>query len=61
MRDVWLLPCSCGNLLGCGWIDPDYQPPPHSEISEGEMTERLSEPCTPSSDISTFISPDDFP
>ena len=26
-----------------------------------EVAARLSEPCTPSSDISTFISPDDFP
>src|ERR1035437_9518237 len=48
-----------GVCLRCGWIDPDYVSPPIREISEDELAERLAEPCTPSSDISTFISPDD--
>jgi hypothetical protein len=52
---------AAGTCLRCGRSDPDYQPPPHSEISWGHMIERLSESCTPSTDISTFISPDDFP
>jgi len=49
-----------GNCMRCGWIDLDHVSPPTRPISEEEMAERLSEPCTPSSDISTFISPDDY-
>jgi hypothetical protein len=30
------------------------------ELSEEELGSRLAEPCTPSSDISTFITPDDL-
>jgi hypothetical protein len=48
-----------GTCHQCGWTDPDYEPeqlvPPTAE----EIAERLAEPCTPSSDISTFVSPDD--
>jgi hypothetical protein len=49
-----------GTCLRCGWNDPDYRDPPPAEISDAELVERLAEPCTPSSDISTFISPDDY-
>jgi hypothetical protein len=45
-----------GTCLRCGWTDPGYVSPTPREISEEELAERLAEPCTPSSDISTFIS-----
>jgi hypothetical protein len=50
-----------GKCVRCGWSDPDYQPPLPREISEEELAARLEEPCTPSSDISTLISPNDYP
>ncbi|MGH9102529.1 MAG: hypothetical protein ACRDYD_06060, partial [Acidimicrobiales bacterium] len=49
-----------GTCSHCGWIDPTYQSVEVVEPSEEERARRLSEPCTPSSDISTFLSPDDF-
>jgi hypothetical protein len=49
-----------GTCLRCGWSDPDYRDPPTSEISDEDLASRLEEPCTPSSDISTFISPNDY-
>jgi len=52
---------AAGTCVRCGWSDPDYQDPPRREISEEELAGRLAEPCTPSSDISTFISPNDYP
>jgi hypothetical protein len=52
---------AAGTCLRCGWSDPDFENPPRAEISEEELAARLAEPCTPSSDISTFISPDDYP
>ena len=51
---------SAGTCLRCGWNDPDYWDLPPAEISDAELADRLAEPCTPSSDISTFISPDDY-
>jgi ribosomal protein L32 len=51
---------AAGTCLRCGWNDPDFASPPRTDISEEELAARLAEPCTPSSDISTFISPDDF-
>ena len=51
---------AAGTCLRCGWNDPHFESPPRVEISEEELAARLAEPCTPSSDISTFISPDDF-
>jgi hypothetical protein len=43
----------------CGWIDSSYEPPPpRHRWSEAERARRLSEPCTPSSDISMFLAPD---
>lgn len=44
----------------CGWSDPDYEPPTARTIDEAEQKRRLSEPCTPSSDISTFLRPEDL-
>jgi hypothetical protein len=49
-----------GTCEHCGWLDPDYEPVELPESSEAEVAERLAEPCTPSSDISTFLGPDDF-
>lgn len=44
----------------CEWIDSSYIPPELPEWSDEERERRLAEPCTPSSDISTFIRPDDL-
>jgi hypothetical protein len=44
----------------CDWADPSYEPPDVREWSEEERARRLAEACTPSSDISTFMSPDDL-
>jgi hypothetical protein len=43
-----------------GWADPSYEPPEMLNISEEERVRRLAEPDVPSSDISTFMAPDDF-
>jgi len=51
---------AAGICLRCGWVDPAYEPPLRTEISEEELAARLAEPCAPSSDISTLISPDDY-
>jgi ribosomal protein L37E len=44
----------------CGWTDSSYIAPEPHDWSEEERARRLAQPCTPSSDISTFISPNDF-
>ena len=44
----------------CEWTDPSYKPPTVAEWSMEERQRRLAEPCTPSSDISTFLGPDDL-
>ena len=50
-----------GECRSCGWTDDDYSPPPpRPEPSEEELAARLAEPCTPSSEISTYLTPDDF-
>ncbi|MGH3766384.1 MAG: hypothetical protein ACRDTX_14750 [Pseudonocardiaceae bacterium] len=49
-----------GACRHCEWADPSYVPPKLHQWSEEERAQRLAEPCTPSSDISTFISPNDF-
>ena len=46
----------CGH---CEWADPDHEPPNLPELSDEEQARRLAEPCTPSSDITTFVSPED--
>lgn len=44
----------------CDWADPDHkEPKPHHRTKE-ERSRRLEEPCIPSSDISTFMSPQDL-
>jgi hypothetical protein len=49
-----------GTCLRCGWVDADYEPPPLTGVSEQKVTARFTDQCTPTSDISTFISPEDF-
>lgn len=44
----------------CQWEDPNYEPPQVPELSEEEQARRLAEPCTPSSDIATFLEPGDY-
>lgn len=48
-----------GQCHQCGWVDANYDAPPVEHLSDEELAARLAEPCTPSSDISTFITPDD--
>jgi hypothetical protein len=43
----------------CSWVNQSYQPPKPRRISKATRARRLAEPCTPSSDIQTFITPDD--
>jgi hypothetical protein len=51
---------SAGTCLRCGWSDPDYRDSPTPDITDEGLASRLEEPCTPSSDLSTFISPNDY-
>ncbi|MFD2422684.1 hypothetical protein [Amycolatopsis pigmentata] len=44
----------------CAWADSTYVPPEPRESSEDKQAARMTQPCTPSSDISTFMSPNDF-
>lgn len=44
----------------CEWVDPNYQAPEIHEWTEEERARRLAERCTPSSDISTLMSPEDY-
>jgi hypothetical protein len=54
---------SCGSygIVGgtcerCGWTDPEYEPP---ELPVRKRRRKPKSECTPSSDISTFIRPED--
>ena len=49
-----------GTCRTCGWTDPAYEPTAVPRLSDRERARRLEEPCTPSSDMSTFLGPDDF-
>lgn len=49
-----------GTCDHCGWVDTDYEVPELPLPSSEEIERRLAEPCTPSSDISTFLGPEDF-
>jgi hypothetical protein len=44
----------------CEWEDPSYTPPMPPNVSKRARERRLTEPCTPSSDISTFMGPDNI-
>ena len=49
-----------GTCRHCGGDDPSYEPPTPRERSVEERERRLAEPCTLTSDISTFLGPDDL-
>lgn len=49
-----------GACMRCGWHDPNYVVPASRQLTEEELAVRLAKPCVPSSDISTFMSPDDY-
>jgi hypothetical protein len=49
-----------GVCRSCDWTDESYEPAATEEWSEAEKARRLAEPCTPSSNISTFLGPDEF-
>jgi len=51
---------AAGTCMRCGWVDEAYVSSMLREVSDEELAARLAEPCTPSSDISTFVSPDDY-
>lgn len=51
---------SAGVCRECNWVDPAYRAPELREWTDEERARRLAEPCTPSSDISTFMSPKDL-
>lgn len=44
----------------CGWEDPDYESPTVPTRTEDEIAAALTEPCTPTSDISTLMTVDDI-
>lgn len=49
-----------GTCMRCGRHSPDYVPPTSRRPSEKDLAGRLAQPCVPSSDLSTFMSPDDY-
>lgn len=44
----------------CGWFDDDHEPDLPSREPGSQHEPDLSQPCIPSSDVSTFITPDDY-
>jgi hypothetical protein len=49
-----------GVCRNCDWVDDSYEPPVAEEWSDEERARRAAEPCTPSTDISTYLGPDDL-
>jgi hypothetical protein len=49
-----------GVCAHCEWTDPHYQPRELPDVTEEERARLLAEPCVPSSDIATFVGPEDF-
>jgi hypothetical protein len=49
-----------GTCEHCGWEDPDYQPPDLKQVKRSGRARKPKGDCTPSSDISTFMSPEDL-
>jgi len=49
-----------GACIRCGWHDPDYVAPTPRQLTDEELAARLEKPCVPSSDLSTFMSPNDY-
>jgi hypothetical protein len=57
--------CGSYRLVGgtcerCGWADPDYVPPDLAPVKKPKRTRRPKGECTPTSDISTFMRPEDL-
>lgn len=50
-----------GACIRCGWDDPDYVAPTPRQLTDEALAARLEKPRVPSSDLSTFISPNDYP
>lgn len=46
-----------GKCAHCAWTDPCYAAPDRAPLSDEEVARGLSEPCTPSTDIATYVSP----
>jgi hypothetical protein len=46
-----------GTCEGCGWVDEEYEPP---EPTAKRRRRRPKGKCVPSSDISTFMRPEDI-
>lgn len=46
-----------GTCEGCGWVDDEYEPP---EVPVKRRRRRPKSECVPSSEISTFIRPEDL-
>ncbi len=57
--------CQSYRLVGgvcehCGWTDPDYVPPDMSPKKKPRRRRKTGNECTPTSDISTFMRPEDL-
>ncbi len=44
----------------CGWVDETYEPEALPAVSDDDRAAALDTPCEPSSNISTFVTPDDY-
>jgi len=44
----------------CGWVDETYKPEVLPTVNDDDRAAALDTPCEPSSDISTFITPEDY-
>ena len=49
-----------GTCEHCDWEDPEYHPPDIKQERRSGRARRPKGACTPSSDISTFVSPEDL-
>jgi hypothetical protein len=49
-----------GTCERCGWADPGYERPDLTPAKKTRRTRKPKGECTPTSDISTFISPEDM-
>ena len=51
---------SAGTCPKCGWVDEDYEAPELAiKVDDADRDDALEAPCSLSSDISTFMTPDD--
>lgn len=47
-----------GTCIHCGQSDPLYSPPSIPDLTQDELARHLAAPCSPSSDVSTFMTID---